>query len=163
QVHPAGDPREIRRTGEVCQGRRRRAHPARQLRRRPREAARAALRGGVVMLDIVIRGGEVVTPDGVVVADVAIQGETIAAVAAPGTLGDDVGRVVDATGKLVIPGGIDPHVHTGWPIPSLDGGLLHSAGAAQVSRAAIFGGTTTLVDFAVWAPNMTLQKAIEAK
>ena len=47
------------------------------------------------MFDMLIRGGEVVTPDEVVVADVAIQGETIAAVAAPGTLGGDVGRVID--------------------------------------------------------------------
>ena len=115
------------------------------------------------MFDMLIRGGEVVTPDEVVVADVAIQGETIAAVAAPGTLGGDVGRVIDAAGKLVIPGGIDPHVHTGWPIPSVDGSVLHSAGAAQVSRAAIFGGTTTLVDFAVWSPGMTLEQAIHAK
>ena len=115
------------------------------------------------MLDILIRGGQVVTPDGVVTADVGIQGETIAAVAAPGTFGADVGRVVDATGKLVIPGGIDPHVHTGWPIPALDGGLMHSAGAAQVSRAAIFGGTTTLIDFAVWSPGTTLAQAIGTK
>lgn len=115
------------------------------------------------MLDVLVSGGSVVTSDGVGVWDVAIQGERIVAVAAPGTFTRDVGRVIDATGKLVIPGGIDPHVHTRWPIPSLDGGVTASAGAGQVSRAAIFGGTTTLVDFAVWSPGMTIAQAIEQK
>ena len=59
------------------------------------------------MLDYVIRGGQVVTPWGVGDWDVAIQGEKIVAVAAPGTLSGDIGRVIDATGKIVIPGGIE--------------------------------------------------------
>jgi D-hydantoinase len=115
------------------------------------------------MLDIVIRGGQVVTVDGVGASDVAIEGERIVAVAAPGTLTGNAGRVIDATGKLVIPGGIDPHVHTGWPVPALDGSITLSAGAGQVSRAAIHGGTTTLVDFAVWEPGMTISEAIARK
>ena len=60
------------------------------------------------MLDLVIRGGQVVTPVGA--WDVGVEGERIVAGAAPGTLPHEAGRVVDATGKLVIPGGIDPHV-----------------------------------------------------
>lgn len=112
------------------------------------------------MLDVVIRGGRVVTPDGVGEWDVAIQGEKIVAVAAPGALTGDVGRVIDATGKLVIPGGIDPHVHTNWPVPRLDGTVTRSAGPGQVSRAALFGGTTTLVDFAIWEPGLTIAEAI---
>ena len=71
------------------------------------------------MIDLVIRGGQVVTPDGVGLWDVAVEGERIAAIAAPDTLPREVGRVIDATGRLVIPGGIDPHVHTHWPIPPL--------------------------------------------
>ena len=115
------------------------------------------------MLDLVIRGGQVVTPQGVGAWDVGIEGERIVAVAAPGTLSREAGRVVDATGKLVIPGGIDPHVHTHWPIPALGGGHTTSAPPEQVSRAAVFGGTTTLVDFAVWEPGMTIAAAVEAK
>ena len=107
------------------------------------------------MIDLVIRGGQVVTPDGVGRLGRGVEGERIAAVAAPGTLPPEVGRVIDATGKLVIPGGIDPHVHTHWPIPALGGGVTTSAPPEQVSRAAIYGGTTTLVDFAVWEPGMT--------
>jgi len=64
------------------------------------------------MLDLIIRGGDVVTPQGVARCDVAIKGETIAAVAAPGTLADaDAARVIDAAGKIVMPGGIDIHSH----------------------------------------------------
>ena len=59
------------------------------------------------MLDLVIRGGQVVTPQGVGAWDVGVEGERIVAVAAPGTLPQEAGRVVDAMGKLVIPGGID--------------------------------------------------------
>ncbi|MBI2320765.1 MAG: amidohydrolase family protein [Chloroflexi bacterium] len=112
------------------------------------------------MLDVIIRGGRVVTPDGVGEWDVAVQGEKIVAVAAPGALTGDVGQVIDATGKLVIPGGIDPHVHTSWPVPRLDGTVILSAGPGQVSRAAIFGGTTTLVDFAVWELGLTIAEAV---
>jgi dihydropyrimidinase len=115
------------------------------------------------MLDLIIRGGQVVTPAGVGVWDVGIEGERIVALAASGTLPGDGVPVIDASGKLVIPGGIDPHVHTGWPIPTLDGGVMLSAGPGQVSRAAIHGGTTTLVDFAVWEPGLTLPDAIARK
>ena len=58
------------------------------------------------MLDIIIRGGDVVTPQGVIKADVAVKGETIAAVSAPGVL-TEAGRVIDATGRIVMPGGVD--------------------------------------------------------
>ncbi|MGH7311040.1 MAG: hypothetical protein ACREK6_20365, partial [Candidatus Rokuibacteriota bacterium] len=62
------------------------------------------------MLDLVIRGGQVVTPQGAGAWDVGVQDDRIAAVAAPGTLGE-AGRVIDATGKIVVPGGVEPHTH----------------------------------------------------
>src|SRR6266511_5784296 len=115
------------------------------------------------MIDLVIRGGQVVTPEGVGAWDVGVEGERIVAVALAGTLPTESARVIDATGKLVIPGGIDPHVHTGWPIPALGGEMTLSAGPGQVSAAALHGGTTTLADFAVWEPGMTLAEAIAKK
>src|SRR5690606_31597127 len=77
----------------------------------------AHLREAAPMLDLLIRGGTVVTPAGAIQADVAIAGERVAAVAEPGAFapGSAV-RIVDASDKLVIPGGIDPHVHCQWPM-----------------------------------------------
>ena len=61
------------------------------------------------MLDIIIRGGDVVTPQSVVRGDVAIAGETIAAVTAPGALARQSGmREIDASGRIVMPGESTP-------------------------------------------------------
>jgi dihydropyrimidinase len=115
------------------------------------------------MLDLLIRGGHVVTPAGAGTWDVGVQGEHIVAVAAPGVL-SEAALVLDVTGKLVVPGGIDPHIHAKWPIPSPGGGPpLLSGGPSQVSRAALFGGTTTLIDFAAWTTGETLQQSIERR
>ena len=113
------------------------------------------------MLDLIIRGGEVVTPWGVGDWDVAVQGEKIVAVTSPGTLTDDVGRVIDATGKVVVPGGIEPHAHIAAPI--MGPGNLKTAPPEQVSRAALFGGTTTLMDFAIQYPGIDIGQAIQER
>ena len=64
------------------------------------------------MLDLIIRSDRVVTPHGVGPWEIGVQGEKIACVSAPGML-KDVGahRIIDATGQIVMPGGVDPHVH----------------------------------------------------
>ena len=113
------------------------------------------------MLDLIIKGGDVVTPWGVGNWDVAIQGEKIVAIAAPGTLNDDVGRTIDATGKIVVPGGIEPHAHIAAPI--MGPGNLKTAPPEQVSRAALFGGTTTLMDFAIQYPGININQAIQER
>ncbi|HEX2335772.1 MAG TPA: amidohydrolase family protein [Hyphomicrobiaceae bacterium] len=116
------------------------------------------------MLDLIIRGGDVVTPQGVVRCDVAIKGESIAALAAPETLADsDALRVITATGKIVMPGGIDPHVHMQHPFVVPDGTVLYTQGIDQVGRAALFGGTTTLIDFAYVTGDRSVQRSIEAR
>ena len=116
------------------------------------------------MLDLLIRGGDVVTPQGVVRCDVAIKGESIAALAAPETLADsDALRVIVATGKIVMPGGIDPHVHMQHPFVVPDGTVLYTQGIDQVGRAALFGGTTTLIDFAYVTGDRSVQRSIEAR
>src|SRR2546422_11742128 len=77
---------------------------------RPRRKARDDVMGGRAMLDLLIRGGDVVTPQGVGRWDVAIEGERIVALGLP-ELGLEAGRVIDATGKIGGPGGIEPHTH----------------------------------------------------
>ncbi len=94
-----------------------------------------------------ISGGTVITAIDTVAADVLIDGEIVIAIGAPGThewaaIAD---KVMDATHKYVIPGGIDPHTHMELPF----GGTLASDTFESGTRAAAWGGTTTIVDFAV--------------
>ncbi len=116
------------------------------------------------MFDLVIRSDRVVTPAGVGAYDVAVQGEKIAAIASAGSFGADSSRrLIDATGKIVMPGGIDPHVHLKWYSPHPDGSVTYTDPPSVVSRAALFGGTTTMIDFARWTHGSTIQQAIERR
>ena len=113
------------------------------------------------VLDLIVRGGLVVTPHGTQIWDVLIEGERIAALAPPFSTPAEGVHVVDASGCIVVPGGIDPHIHSKWPIPATDGSAAtFTAGIEQVSRAALFGGTTTLIDFAPWERGETLEQTI---
>ena len=115
------------------------------------------------MFDLIIRGGDVVTPEGVVTCDIAIAGQAIAALASPGALAaDSARRVIDATRHIVMPGGIDPHVHMHHPWTKPDGTPLITAGPEQVGVAALYGGTTTLIDFAYWRPGESALPANQA-
>src|SRR5437868_12096137 len=117
------------------------------------------------MFDLIVSGGTAVMPASTEAADIGVQGGKIAAIGAPGSLAAiGAARVVDAAGQIVIPGGIDPHIHAGMPIvggPSNED--VFSAGPDQVSRAALHGGTTTLLDFALCLPEMPLRQSIEAR
>src|SRR5262249_48170626 len=116
------------------------------------------------MFDLMIRGGDVVTPEGVVRCDVAVVGETIAEIATSGTLSADAAKhVIDATAHIVMPGGIDPHVHLHHVWIKPDGTPLVTAGPEQVGRAALFGGTTTFIDFAYWRDGVSALEAIETR
>jgi dihydropyrimidinase len=100
---------------------------------------------------LLIKNGSVVSPQGAMPADVLVDGETVVALLAPGStsLGADleqsVDRVIDATGKYVLPGGVDVHTHMELPF----GGTYASDTFETGTRAAAWGGTTTIVDFAV--------------
>ena len=116
------------------------------------------------MLDLIICGGDVVTPQGVAKCDVAIKGQTIAAVAAPGTLADvSATRIIDVSGKIVMPGGIDPHVHMRHAFELADGTTLITRGPDHVGMAALYGGTTTLIDFAYVHSDTSVRAAIESR
>src|ERR1700730_8461021 len=117
------------------------------------------------MLDLIVPGGLAVMAGGSAPADIGVAGGKITAIGALGSL-QSVGaaRIVDARHQIVIPGGVDPHIHCSMPIPfpGRNEDLL-SAPPEQVSRAALHGGTTTLLDFAQCASDQPLQQSIELR
>ncbi|WP_457100442.1 dihydropyrimidinase [Microbacterium sp. P5_E9] len=116
------------------------------------------------MATTLIKGGTVVSATGRSAADVLIDGETIVAVLQPGSelLGTDVAasvdRVIDATGKYVIPGGIDAHTHMELPF----GGTAAIDTFETGTRAAAWGGTTSIIDFAVQRYGERVQDGLAA-
>ncbi|MFI5527545.1 dihydropyrimidinase [Kitasatospora sp. NPDC051853] len=109
----------------------------------------------------VIRGGLVITAAEEMHADVLVEGEEVVALAATGS--DAAGawtadRVIDATGMYVIPGGVDAHTHMQLPF----GGTEASDTFETGTRAAAFGGTTTIVDFAVQSVGSSLRAGLDA-
>jgi dihydropyrimidinase len=106
-----------------------------------------------------ISGGTVVTADGSGEADVLVDGETIAQIgrdlAANGVSADET---IDATGRYVIPGAIDVHTHMELPF----GGTFAKDTFETGTRAAAFGGTTTIVDFAVQSKGRSLREGLDA-
>jgi dihydropyrimidinase len=113
------------------------------------------------MVDLILRSDTVVTPQGVGAFDVAIAGEKIVAVAAKGSLPvADGTRLIDAGGKIVMPGGIDPHVHCKWFLPNPDGSAALTDPPDVVGKAAVHGGTTTIIDFTRASQGADLRDAI---
>jgi dihydropyrimidinase len=109
-------------------------------------------------MTILISGGTVVTSSGTVEADVLVDGERITALLARGTTAPvTVDRVIDASGRYVLPGGIDAHTHMEMPF-----GGTHSVDTFETgTRAAAWGGTTTIIDFAVQAKGTSLLSTLD--
>ncbi|MFC5665256.1 dihydropyrimidinase [Kitasatospora misakiensis] len=113
------------------------------------------------MTRTVIRGGLVITAAEEMAADVLIEDERVVALAAGGSrTAEDwtADRVIDATGKYVIPGGVDAHTHMELPF----GGTAASDTFETGTRAAAWGGTTTIVDFAVQSVGRSLREGLDA-
>jgi dihydropyrimidinase len=109
-----------------------------------------------------IKNGRIITADADYVADIFIDGETIS------TIGNDLSsivetrhsrslQIIDASGKLVFPGGIDPHVHLDMPFM----GTFSSDNYETGTRAALFGGTTMIIDFILQKQGNSLRAALE--
>ena len=105
-----------------------------------------------------ITNGTIVTADGSYAADILIDGETIAQIGRdlPGA-GVTADETIDATGKYVIPGGIDVHTHMELPF----GGTYAKDTFETGTRAAAFGGTTSIVDFAVQSRGGSLREGLD--
>ena len=107
-------------------------------------------------MSLLIKGGTVVTATDQYRGDVFVEGEKIAMIGT--ALASPADRVIDATGKYVLPGGIDVHTHLDMPF----GGTRSADDFESGTTAAAHGGTTTIVDFAIQYKGETLHHAWEA-
>jgi len=111
---------------------------------------------------ILISGGTVVNAGGPFGADVLVEDQTIAGLCAPGsatshTWREGADRVIDATSQLVIPGAVDGHTHMEMPF----GGTQSADTFETGTRAAAFGGTTTIIDFAIQSKGSSLREGLD--
>ncbi len=104
--------------------------------------------------DLIVKGGTVVTASDTFIADVGVVNGKVAAL---GTIADPGKRVIDARGKVVIPGGIDVHTHFDMPFM----GATTIDDFTTGSTAAVFGGTTSVVDFAIQKKGKTFRHALD--
>ena len=114
-------------------------------------------------MKVLISGGTVVNASGPIEADVLVEGESIVGLCArtsdlSTTWAQSADRVIDATGQLVIPGGIDGHTHMEMPF----GGTQSVDTFETGTRAAAFGGTTTIIDFAIQTKGRSLREGLDA-
>ncbi|MCC7206638.1 MAG: dihydropyrimidinase [Anaerolineae bacterium] len=100
-------------------------------------------------------GGSVINASGTVRADVLIEGEHIALIAP--TIAREGHRVIDVSGKYLMPGGVDVHTHFDLPVS----GTVASDDFTTGGRAAAFGGTTTHIDFAIQTRGQSLRQALD--
>jgi len=106
-------------------------------------------------MSILIKNGRIVTAESDYIADLFIEGEQISAIGK--NLNHEADKVIDATGKLVFPGGIDPHVHLDMPFM----GTFSSDDYTTGTRAAMHGGTTMVIDFILQTQGDTLHNALK--
>ena len=107
-------------------------------------------------MTVLIKNGRIVTATDDYHADIYISGETVSLIGR--NLEIEADHIVDATGRLVIPGGIDPHTHLEMPF----GGTTTSDTFETGTRAAAYGGTTCIVDFAIQTKGTSTLEALDA-
>jgi len=114
------------------------------------------------MLDLLIRGGQMVTPQGVGNWSVGVQGEKIVFVGMDDQ-SPQAGRTINAAGRIVVPGGIEPHAHLDiYDLTNPDYGKS-TLGPEEDTRGMAFGGTTTHLDFCFVEPGIKPTEAIEQR
>src|SRR5271154_7045290 len=106
--------------------------------------------------DTIIVNGRVATATDTYSSDVAISNGKISAVG-QSLPRENAGKIIDAAGRYVFPGGIDVHTHLDMPF----GGTTSADDFETGTRAAAFGGTTTLIDFAIQYKGQTLRTAFD--
>jgi dihydropyrimidinase len=106
-------------------------------------------------MSLLIKNGRIITAADDYVADIYIKGETINAIGKDLAVTAD--EIIDASGMLIFPGGIDPHVHLEMPFMGTFSSDTYETG----TRAALHGGTTTVIDFILQKQGSSLRAALE--
>ncbi len=106
-------------------------------------------------MSLLIKNGRVITASEDYISDIFIEGEKIKIIGRDLNLQAD--EMIDATGMLVFPGGIDPHVHLDMPFMGTFSSDTYETG----TRAALHGGTTTVIDFILQKQGNSLKAALE--
>jgi dihydropyrimidinase len=105
-------------------------------------------------MSVLIKGGRIVTAGDDYVGDIFIEGESVSLIGR--SLDVQADKVIDASGKYVIPGAVDPHTHMEMPF----GGTVSCDDFTSGTVSAAFGGTTSLVDFCLQTPGQSLPDAL---
>ncbi|MCP4633873.1 MAG: dihydropyrimidinase [candidate division Zixibacteria bacterium] len=108
-------------------------------------------------MDTIIKNGTIVTAEGSYMADIGIKGEKISAIS--DNIIDETAKVIDASGKYVMPGAIDVHVHLQLPFC----GTVSADDFENGTKAAACGGVTSVIDFAIQKKGDTLINAVDAR
>src|SRR5262245_8344587 len=106
-------------------------------------------------MSVLIKGGRVVTAADDYVADVFVDGERVSLIGE--SLDVEADRVIDASGKYLLPGGVDPHTHLDMPF----GGTVTIDDVESGQTSAAFGGTTCHVDFIIQPKGATFAEALD--
>ena len=106
-------------------------------------------------MSVLIKGGRIITAADDYVADVYVEDETVTLIG--GSLDVSADKIIDATGKYVLPGLVDPHTHLDMPF----GGTVTIDDVESGQTSAAFGGTTTHVDFIIQPPGSSFADAVD--
>lgn len=105
-------------------------------------------------MSLLIKNGRIITATDDYIADIFIEGEVVTAIGK--NLPVKADQEIDASGMLIMPGGIDPHVHLDMPFMGTFSSDTHETG----TRAALYGGTTTVIDFVLQKQGHSLREAL---
>lgn len=111
------------------------------------------------MLDLIVKNGTLVTASNTFRADVGVKDEKIVLIAAAGSIREEAGRVIDAAGKYVMPGLIEPHMHVAAPF----GGTIDILDFYSASKCGAFGGVTSFMDFSTTVRGKSVMEAVQER
>ena len=120
------------------------------------------------MLDLIVRGGTVVTASETFKADIGVEGEKISYIASPGKLDylvnenadkGNITKIIDARNQYVMPGLIEPHMHVMAPFSN----TIDILDFYTASKCAAFGGVTTFMDFSTTTEDVPVLQAVEER